>query len=280
MARELGAVDRYAALLHELLERSSTPAQSYARCEVLLRLGELAEGDDPERAFELYRAAEATGVREVDVWRALASCAAARGDTALQLELLTRLSTLGEQQSGGAETRADALYRLAEVQLAHADGMSDGIVSLARAFEEDPRNERAGRIIERACRDAEPNPDLLALYERVARSSQDPALLLGFLERQARRADALPEEIREAVELALQQDRAELAEDLMLHAVQDRCGASRRQRPRAMGADRARRPALRTARPGGRGQVVARGGRKREPRSDLHRAPRDWRSWR
>ena len=219
LARDLGAVDRYAALLGQLVERTNTPAQSYARCEVLLRLGELAESDDPGRASELYAAAEATGVREVDVWRAQAACAATRGDRALQLELLTRLATMGEQQSG-AESRADALYRLAEVQLSHESSVSEGVESLARALDEDPRNERAGRIIERVCRNAEPTPELLALYERVARGSQDLSLLLGFLERQARRDDALPEEIREAVLLAQRQDRAELADELMLRAVE------------------------------------------------------------
>ena len=218
LAREAGETERYAGLLRALLERANTPAQSYARCELLLRLGQLTEADDLERARELYEAAEATGVREVDVWRAQAGLAAARGDRAQQVELLTRLSTLGEHGSG-VETRADALYRLAEIQLAHPDSHAEGVASLSRALADDARNERAGRILERACQREQPDPDLLLLYERVARDSKDEALLLGFLEHRARRDDAVPEEIREAAELARKYERLELAEELMQRAV-------------------------------------------------------------
>jgi len=219
MASELDAMGRYEQLLEALLERTATAAQRYARCEVLLRLGHLAEGRDPERADALYAEAENTGVREVDVWRARAASAGARGDTERQIELLTKLSNLGEQQSEG-ETRADALYRLSEVQLAFENTAAEGLDSLTRALEEDPRYERAGRILERACAVESPDPDLLSLYERVARNSGDEALLLGFLQRQAGRSDVLPEEIREGVELAHKMRNQDLAEELMLRAVE------------------------------------------------------------
>src|SRR5690606_35039869 len=116
LASELDRVGDYQAHLEAILKRSRRDTDAMTRCEVLLRLGEIEEkGERFDAAAALYDQAEATGVREVDVLRARARVAGARGDETEQMRILEQLASLGEDQ---VETRADALFRIAEVQLA------------------------------------------------------------------------------------------------------------------------------------------------------------------
>ena len=79
----------------------------------------------------------------------------------------------------------EARYRLAEVLLGTADGAAEGLETLERALGDDPLYDRAGEIL-RAATTAEPDDDRrLALYGRVARAAEEPALLLDFLEKRA-----------------------------------------------------------------------------------------------
>ena len=264
LAREFGAVDRYNALLEELLERSNTPAQSYARCEVLLRLGELAEGGDPERAFELYRAAEATGVREVDVWRALASCAA----RARRYDAPARAAHAPFDPGRAAKRRRRVACRCvvspgrgpACACRRHVRRNRIAVACVRRGPAQRARRSHHRTGVSR--RRAEPRPARAVRARRAQLAGPGIAARLprapGAPRRRAARRDPRSGRARAAARTR----RARRGPDAARGA--NRCGASRRQRPRAMGADRARRPALRTARPGGRGEVVARGSRKRE----------------
>jgi tetratricopeptide (TPR) repeat protein len=221
LATSLDALDRYAELVERQLEKAQRDTDAHVRCELLLRLGEIMEThrDDLDRASELYGEAESTGVREVDVWRACARVAGARGDTEEQMRLLGQLASLGEDEAG-AESRVDALYRLAEVQLASSETATEGIASLSKALEEDPRYERAGVILGRATQEETTDDDLLALYEQVARKSGDDRMVLQYLERRTAHPTARPEHAREAVDVALTLDEKERAESLMLRAVE------------------------------------------------------------
>jgi tetratricopeptide (TPR) repeat protein len=218
LARRLDRASDYAALVEGLIADERAEASAHVRCELLLRLTELAEErSDLARAAELLERAEQTGVRQVDVWRAGARLAAAQGDQAGQVRLLERLASLGEDQ---AETRADALYRLGEVQLAGADSLEEGIASMGRALADAFRAERAALVLGRAC-DQHPHHDgLLDLYEQVARRGGDRRVLLHYLERRARHPDATPEQAREAVDVARELGEAERAEQLMLRAAE------------------------------------------------------------
>ncbi len=223
LAARLGVLDRYLTLLEELLEASRRDTDAHQRCEILLRIAEVMEKDhqDYRQATFYLDHAEATGVRKVDVWRAQARVAGAAGNKPLQVALLEQLVSLGADQ---AETRADALYRMAEVHLASAETIHDGVVSLSQALDDSPHYERAGMILRRACESLPADEQLLDLYQEVARKSGDQTMLLHFLEH---RTENPGDDVRGALELA--REGAALAaelvefdreEDLMLRAVE------------------------------------------------------------
>ena len=217
LAERLGRRDEYVDAVEQLLAKARRNTDVLERCELLLRLASALEArEEYERAIDLLRQAEQTGVREVDVWRAHARLFGSIGDTDRQVEFLQRLADLGEDDS---DTRVDALYRMAEVQLASPDTVERGVLTLGEALESTPRIERAGRILRRA---AEANPgriDLLDLYEHVARKVEDRETLLHALEQRAAHPDTPPEDVKEAVELAMELGAFERAENLMLRAV-------------------------------------------------------------
>jgi len=222
LASRLEQTERYEAKVEELLGQARRSADVHARCELLLRLaGILAwKKEEIDKAWELFVQAEETGVREVDVWRLGVKLAAARGEEEEQVRLLTNLSRMGQSEAGD-ETRADALYRLAEIQLLSEDTYDDGIEAFAQAFEEDANPERAGRVLRRTCESIEPDGRLLALYEKVARKSDDQQMLLDFLDRASAHPEtATPGKVREASELAEALGEFERAEDLMRRAVE------------------------------------------------------------
>lgn len=219
LALEQDEIDRYVKVLEKALKKARRDTDAYIRCELLLRLGEVMEKDkeDLDKASKFYAKAEKTGVREVDVWRAAASVAGARGDTEEQMRLLNQLASMGEDQS---ETRASAYYSMAEVHLAHEDTLAEGLETLSRALEDDPRYERAGRILGRAAEKHQDNDQFLDIFGQVARGSGDENMLLDYLELKSARPDATPEATREAVDLALGFEQWERAEALMLRAVE------------------------------------------------------------
>ena len=217
LALQIDKLDRYVPVVEALLSDDRADKSAHVRCELLLRLGEVLEKDhhDLDRAAELYAKAESTGVRRVDVWRAEARIAGARGDGAEQMRLLELLASLGEDE---ADTRAAALYRIAEVQLASDETLDEGLVSLNKALSDDFRAERAAMILHRAAEHHPEHPGLLDTYEQVARRSGDDRLLLHYLQLRARQPDATAEHAREAVEKAIAAEEPELAEALMLRA--------------------------------------------------------------
>ncbi|MCA9649880.1 MAG: tetratricopeptide repeat protein [Myxococcales bacterium] len=218
LAVRLEQLDRYIETVDSLLEKSRRNTDVYVRCELLLRLGgAMQTRGDLDQAVELYNQAEATGVREVDVWRALARLAGARGDTEEQVRFLGKLAELGEDDS---ETRADALFRMAEVHLAREDGIEEGVETLRRALSDAAKPERAARILRRAAEAHEPHHELLELYEQVARKTDDQELLLHAIEKRSTHPEASPELIREGVALAQALEAPDRADALMLRAVE------------------------------------------------------------
>jgi tetratricopeptide (TPR) repeat protein len=162
LATKVGATERYATGLRELLGRTRRDTDGLARCELWLRLGEIeSERGAQEAAGRCYDEAAATGVREVDVLRARARAASARGDEREHIRLLQQLANLGEDQ---VETRADALYRIAEVQLADEASLEEGIEALDKALADTRRPERACMILRRAVERHPSEPRLLAVY--------------------------------------------------------------------------------------------------------------------
>jgi tetratricopeptide (TPR) repeat protein len=220
-AHQNAKVELYVEKLKDLLEGLRRESDAHVRCELLLNLSKAMESDidDIDSAFEYYKQAEAIGVCEVDVWRIGARLAARRGDTSEQMRLLKNLASLGEEGEE-TEARTDALYRLAEIQLASEETWNEGFESMNRALAEDPKYARAGRILGRACEALKPNEDLLALYERIARESDDDRMLLDYLGLKAAQIDTTPEQIREGCELARKLGETDRLESLMIRAVE------------------------------------------------------------
>ncbi len=219
LATRLELSERYSERLTSLLDTTRRPGDAHARFEVLLRLGGVMEVDreDLEAAAAYYEEAEQTGVRQIDAWRAGARVAAARGDTETQVRLLGLLSEMG---AGEDESRVDALYRVAEIQLADPERVDQGLDALLKALDDEPRFGRAGLILQRASEHENASERLLAIYEDVARRAEEPKLLLHALGRRAARSDATPEHAREAAELALSQEEWEQAEVLLQRALE------------------------------------------------------------
>ncbi len=217
LAVATGDVEAYVGVVEHLLDKARRTTDAYVRCELLLRFAEACQVDrgDATKASELLRTAEELGVREVDVWRAAARIASARGDTTTQMTYLEKLAELGEDAN---ETRADALYRMAEVHLAAGD-IDDGRRALEDALEMTPRPERACRILARATASENTPQELVVLYERVARSTTDDRSLLDALDRAATLGYTDPEGVQEAVALAKRLGDDERAEALMHRAV-------------------------------------------------------------
>jgi tetratricopeptide (TPR) repeat protein len=218
LANEVGKLDDYVAKLEGVLGKATRDSDAMIRCEVLMRLADIAANvrEDYAKASELLEQAAETGVREVDVLRAHARVAGARGDEEEQMRLLNQLASLGEDQ---VETRAGALYRMAEVQLNNDETLDDGIESLQKALADSPRWERAGNILRRSTEQHSDHEQLLDVYEQVARKSEDDRTLMDYLEKRANHAEASTDHVREAVAKAMAMEDTPRAQKLMLRAV-------------------------------------------------------------
>jgi tetratricopeptide (TPR) repeat protein len=218
LAAKLDRHDEYTEHVSRLVDRSRRNTDVLVRCELLLRLAEAQEqAGRHDDAAELLEQADQTGVREIDVLRARARLAGTRGDVGTQMAILGQLATLGE---GESETRADALYRMAEVMLSSEDTLADGIATMRQALDEADRPRRAARILRRATQTHALSADLLELFDHVARQVDDKSILLEAIERRAALPDTAPEYIREGVDLADHLEAPERAEALMERAIE------------------------------------------------------------
>lgn len=219
LARKLGEVDRYVSKIESLLEQTRRGSDAYLRCELLLSLGEVMQKDrkDYEQAARLFEQAEETGVREVDAWRARVGLASETGDEKEKARLLELLAGIGEDK---ADAHASALFSIAEVHLSGEETQQEGLQTMRRALEQDPRYERAGRIMAQASEVHGESAEFMEMWEEIARRSEDERILLGYLERRASSADASHDLIKEAAELAIKFKEWDRAEELMLRAVE------------------------------------------------------------
>jgi tetratricopeptide (TPR) repeat protein len=203
-AARLGQSQRYVDSLTALIERARRKADSVIAADLLIRSAEIVEREfgDLERAAEMYGRVEAQGHRLVEAWMGLARIAAARGDSARQVELFERIQGAPDDAMS-PELRARAAFGLAEIHLASPESRDAGVAAMRRALEHDPRYSVAEPILRRTLAAAPDHADLLALYEEVVREIGDKPQLLGFLERRAAGDHADPAIAREAAELAV-----------------------------------------------------------------------------
>ncbi len=188
---------------------------------LLMRAGEALEQDagDLRGAANLYRRVEILGERLAEAFYAQARVAAALGDTAEQARTLDKMFELAGTDAEPTPAQVDALYRLAEIFLGSEARRKQGFDLLERAFDAEPRWSQAGRLLKQAAL-TDPNDErVLVMYERVARNGGDNELLLDFLERRAALASATPQQIREAVDVAVDLGQDQRAEALLVRAV-------------------------------------------------------------
>ncbi len=218
MARRAGAIGRWAGVLSGLANQADGEGRTAVAAGLFLALGEIHEKDlqEPARALSFYQRAERLGADPIPVWRAVARAAAAVNDAAEQIRVLRQLTFAGDATGGTAQT--DDIYRLAELELGEGGETVAGLGSLEWALGREPRYDRAARMLRRAAELGGDTTVLLA-YERVARSSGDPSMLLDALERAAGAGTTGMDVVREAVDLAVAAGDPARVEALLLRAV-------------------------------------------------------------
>jgi len=187
---------------------------------LLMRAGEALEHDagDLRGAANLYRRVEILGERLAEAFYAQARVAAALGDNAEQARTLDKMFELAGTDAEPTPAQVDALYRLAEIFLGSEARRRQGFELLERAFAAEPRWAQAGRLLRQAAGNGG-DDKVMQMYERVARNGGDGELLLDFLERRAAQPGATPQQIREAVDLAVEHGQDQRAEALLVRAV-------------------------------------------------------------
>ena len=229
LAKKTGETKKYVDAVEVVVDRLRRKDDPPLVAGLLLRAGEALEHDanDQRAASALYRRVELLGVRLADAYSAQARVAGALGDTDQQARALDNMLRLADSDSAEAgPAQVDALYRLAEIFVATPARRAQGIELIERALASEPRWAQAGRVLKAAAA-AEPNSaKVLALYDRVARNSGDPGLRLDFLERRAALSGVTGQQVREAVELALDVGQDARAEALLQRAIEHARGSA------------------------------------------------------
>ncbi|MGN6104620.1 MAG: hypothetical protein ACTHU0_05925, partial [Kofleriaceae bacterium] len=224
LARRTRQTPRFVEAVESVVDRLRRKDDPPLIANLLMRAGEALEQDagDLKAAANLYRRVEILGERLAEAFYAQARVAAALGDTAEQARTLDKMFELAGTDDEPSPAQVDALYRLAEIFLSSDARKKQGFELLERAFAAEPRWGQAGRLLKQAAATApteEHRDKVMAMYERVARNGGDGELLLDFLERRAALPGATPQQIREAVDVAVEQSQDQRAEALLVRAV-------------------------------------------------------------
>jgi len=221
LATSLNKLPTYLETLEEMVAQQRRAEEADLTAALLMRAGTLAETelDDLSKAREHFAAAEECSSAPADALFALARVCAAQGDTEEQTRALDKLTSLA-MVDGPVAAQADALYRLAELQVVQPDLVERGIELLTKALSVEPRYRQAALTLQAAAKSSQNDPTVLSHYESAARQSGDKPILLDYLERQAAGEDASVAQIREAVNLASELEEREREVALLERAVQ------------------------------------------------------------
>jgi tetratricopeptide (TPR) repeat protein len=221
LAKRTGQTKRFVDAVDSVVDRLRRKDDPPLIANLLMRAGEALEQDagDLRGAANLYRRVEMLGERLAEAFYAQARVAAALGDTAEQARTLDKMFELAGSDAEPTPAQIDALYRLAEIFIASDTRRRQGFDLLERAFAAEPRWAQAGRLLRQAAAASPGEDKIIQMYERVARNGGDAELLLDFLERRAAKSSATPQQIREAVDLAVDQGQEQRAEALLVRAV-------------------------------------------------------------
>ena len=221
LAKRTNQTRRFVEAVDQIVDRLRRKDDPPLIANLLMRAGEALEQDegDLRAAASLYRRVEILGERLAEAFYAQARVAAALGDTAEQARTLDKMFELAGTDAEPTPAQVDALYRLAEIFLASDARRRQGFDLLERAFTAEPRWGQAGRLLRAAAATDATDERVMAFYERVARNGGDAELLLDFLERRAGLPDATTAQIREAVDVAVEQGQDARAEAALERAV-------------------------------------------------------------
>ena len=221
LAKRNGATKKFVEAVEQVVDRLRRKDDPPLIANLLMRAGEALENDaaDLKGAANLYRRVEILGEKLAEAFYAQARVAAALRPTGQQARTLDKMFELAGTDSEPTPHQVDALYRLAEIFIGSETRRKQGIELLERAFAAEPRWGQAGRLLKMAAAADDTDEKVLGMYERVARNGGDQELLLDFLERRAAHASATPQQIREAVDLAIELAQDERAEALLVRAV-------------------------------------------------------------
>ncbi|HMI91456.1 MAG TPA: hypothetical protein VK509_08840, partial [Polyangiales bacterium] len=221
-AAAAGELDRYISRVNSLADETARRKDddgSRLAAWLTLRLGEAIElgVGDLDRAAGLYARVESSGFYVAPAWMALARVAGARGDSNEQRRVLQHLTELDDSQAT-AEQRKLAQFALVELELSNASWRTAGVKSLERALEGLTDYERPKALLRAAAARSPKDDALAALFERVARASRDPMMLLEHFERRAGEGELSLPQLHEPIELALRQGEHRRAEALLERA--------------------------------------------------------------
>ncbi|MCY1070699.1 tetratricopeptide repeat protein [Nannocystis sp. RBIL2] len=220
-AARLGQSGRYVDAVLGLVDRARRKQDAGLQADLLLRAADIVERElaDHPRATELYGRVEAGGERVVEAWLGLARIAAARGDTARQVELLERVSNAPDDAMP-PEVRARAAFGLAEIHLAAPESRDAGVAAMRRALQTEPRLDLAEPVLRRALAAAPDHKDLGELYEQIVRKLGDRHALLAWLEQKVNVEGVDPQVAEDASNLALELGENERSEKLLVRRIE------------------------------------------------------------
>jgi tetratricopeptide (TPR) repeat protein len=199
LAVRANALERYVARVAEL----ASAAEASLASDLWMRLGALAESElaDASRAADFFERSLATGRRALRAYRALLKVVPESDAARLARALRTFVDASSEDETD-ASPRNEALYRLAEIELASPETREDGARRLEQALDRAPDYDRALGIVAQAARVSPESAAVVRTYERVARAVGGAELLLDALTARSAFEDTPFDVLTEAVELA------------------------------------------------------------------------------
>ena len=220
LAAVAGRFERYVDTLDILAGQAAASNVNERAYALYLRLGEAYEMQvgDIERAARAYDHAREHTPLTLPLYAAANRVHTARGDQAALEELLH--DVVHATPDGLSVTdRADAMYRLAEIEI-HADSTrSAGIEVLLRALELDAQPHRAAHVLQTAAEAAPGDGRVTVALEKMARLIGDRPMLLDALERRLVLPDATVAQASEAADIAREIGASERIEPLLTAAV-------------------------------------------------------------